>query len=63
MVNELMKLYNTLATIETKGESSITMADCLRFTKKLIDAENRRIEEENRKAAEKVQEPEVLPEE
>jgi hypothetical protein len=33
---ELQKLYNTLLLVETKGESTIAMADCLRFTKQLI---------------------------
>lgn len=28
---EMIKLYNTLLTIETKGEHTKTMADCLRF--------------------------------
>ena len=32
---ELLKLYNTLLTIETKGESTITMTDCLRFVDQL----------------------------
>lgn len=32
---ELLKLYNTLATIETKGDSTKTMADCLRFVEQL----------------------------
>lgn len=32
---ELLKLYNTLLTIETKGESTKTMADCLRFVEQL----------------------------
>ena len=32
---ELLKLYNTLLTIETKGESTITMVDCLRFVDQL----------------------------
>ena len=32
---ELMKLYNTLLTIETKGQSTIIMADCLRFVEQL----------------------------
>lgn len=39
MVNELTKLLNTLATIETKGVSTKTMADCLRFVEQLIEAE------------------------
>lgn len=38
MVNELALLYNTLMTIETKGESTKVMAQCLNFTKQLIDA-------------------------
>lgn len=36
MVNELTKLYNTLATIATKGEDTKTMSDCLRYTEQLI---------------------------
>lgn len=32
---ELMKLYNTLLTIETKGQNTIIMADCLRFVEQL----------------------------
>lgn len=32
---ELMKLYNTLLTIETKGQNTIIMADCLRFIEQL----------------------------
>ena len=39
MLNELTKLLNTLATIETKGVSTKTMADCLRFVEQLIEAE------------------------
>lgn len=40
----LQKLYNTLLLIETKGESTKTMADCLRYTEKMIqqaDAEKK----------------------
>ena len=33
---ELTKLYNTLLTVDTKGESTIVMADCLRFLKQII---------------------------
>lgn len=33
---ELLKLYNTLATIETKGENTKIMADCLRYMEQLI---------------------------
>ena len=39
MVNELIKLLNTLATIETRGVNTKTMADCLRFLENLIEAE------------------------
>lgn len=39
MVNELTKLYNTMMLIETKGENSKTMADCLRFVENLIKSE------------------------
>jgi hypothetical protein len=36
METSLLKLYNTLATIETKGDSTKTMADCLRYVEQLI---------------------------
>ena len=36
MENELTKLYNTLMLIETKGESTKLMAQCLTFTQGLI---------------------------
>lgn len=36
MGEELRRLYNTMITIETKGESTKTMADCLRFVEQLI---------------------------
>ena len=39
MLNDLTKLLNTLATIETKGVSTKTMADCLRFLEQLIESE------------------------
>lgn len=35
MENELIKLYNTLLLIETRGESTKIMADCLRFVEQL----------------------------
>ena len=44
---ELMKLYNTLLTIETKGESTIIMADCLRFIKQLQESVKEPIVSEN----------------
>ena len=36
MVNELRRLYNTLLLIETKGENTKIMAQCLQFTEQLI---------------------------
>ena len=39
MLNDLTKLLNTLATVETKGVSTKAMADCLRFLEQLIEAE------------------------
>ena len=35
MTEKLVKLYNTLSTIETKGEHTKTMADCLRFIERM----------------------------
>ena len=42
MVNELRKLYNTLMLIETKGENTKIMAQCLQFTEQLIVNEQNR---------------------
>lgn len=39
MNENLIKLYNTLLTIETKGSNTKTMADCLRFIEQLISQE------------------------
>ena len=36
MKTKLMKLYNTLVTIETKGESTKIMADCLRYIEAMV---------------------------
>ena len=36
MKENFQKLYNTLALIETKGENTKIMADCLRFMEKMI---------------------------
>lgn len=36
MEDKLRSLYNTLATIETRGNATITMADCLRYLEQLI---------------------------
>jgi hypothetical protein len=37
MVEKLTKLYNTLALIETKGENTKLMAQCLNYTAALIN--------------------------
>lgn len=39
MVEKLTKLRNTLSLIETKGENTKIMAECLRFTEQLIAEE------------------------
>ena len=36
MSNELKKLYNTLLSVETKGESTKIMGMCLQFLENLI---------------------------
>ena len=36
MVNDLSKLYNTLKMIDTKGENTVYMADCIRFLEQII---------------------------
>lgn len=35
-VEKLTKLRNTLSLIETKGENTKIMAECLRFTEQMI---------------------------
>lgn len=39
MVDKLTRLYNTMLLIETKGENTKTMCDCLRFVEALISEE------------------------
>ena len=36
MVEKLTKLHNTLSVIETKGENTKIMADCLRYIERMI---------------------------
>lgn len=36
MKEELINLLNTLTQIETKGQSTILMGDCLRYLEQLI---------------------------
>ena len=51
MVDKLIKLYNTLALIGTKGEDTKTMAQCLVFLEQTIAEEQSKrtapAEEEN----------------
>ena len=45
MENNLKKLYNTMLLIETKGENTKIMAECIKFLEQLI------IEEAKKSAA------------
>lgn len=48
MTNELTKLYNTLLLIETKGENTKIMAQCLQYLEQMIVAErNKSVEPEH----------------
>lgn len=48
MTNELTKLYNTLLLIETKGENTKIMAQCLQYLEQLIVIEqNKPVEPEH----------------
>lgn len=40
MKEDLMRLYNTLILIETKGESTKLMGECLKFTEGMINSMN-----------------------
>ena len=42
MVENLQKLYNTMMLVETKGESTKIMGECLKFTEQLINEERTR---------------------
>lgn len=37
MKDDLTKLFNTMCQIETKGQSTIIMGDCLRYLEQLIN--------------------------
>lgn len=39
MKENLAKLYNTLSLIETKGENTKIMAQCLQFIEQMIQSE------------------------
>ena len=36
-LNQLIRIYNTLTTVSTKGEDTIVMADCLKAFKQSIE--------------------------
>ena len=38
MVENLVRLKNTLMSVETKGNSTVIMADCLRFIDQMVEA-------------------------
>lgn len=38
MVENLMRLKNTLMNVETKGNNTLIMADCLRFIDQMVEA-------------------------
>ena len=42
-INQLIRIYNTLCTVETKGENTIIMGECLRAIQ-LLAAEIKPIE-------------------
>lgn len=42
MENNLRKLYNTILLIETKGESTKIMAECIKFLEQLIEDESKK---------------------
>ena len=52
MFEKLAKLYNTLKTIETKGEGTKTMADCLRFVEQLLAEEQNKQSSDSTEATE-----------
>lgn len=47
MQDEPIKLYNTLKLVETRGDSTVTMADCLRFLGQLIEKSKEKNESVN----------------
>ena len=46
MINELSKLYNTLMLIETKGENTKLMSNCIQYLEGLIAMEQQRMQAE-----------------
>lgn len=60
MTNKLVMLYNTLALVETKGDSSIRMGDCLKYLQQMIqesaEADKKAEEEADESTEDKTQE-------
>lgn len=48
ILNDLIKLHNTMGTIETKGESTKVMCDCLRFLEQKISELSEAAKTENK---------------
>ena len=44
-MEQLIKIYNTMLLIETKGENTLIMADCLRALKDIIISKSEAKEE------------------
>ena len=42
MENNLRKLYNTMLLVETKGENTKIMAECIKFLEQLIADESKK---------------------
>lgn len=45
-IDSLSRIYNTLLLVNTKGEDTIIMADCLRALQNFVLTEKENIEEE-----------------
>lgn len=45
MKEKLTQLYNTLCLIETKGNNTLIMADCLKFLEQCINECNEDVEQ------------------
>lgn len=44
-IDTLMQIYNALGMVSTRGEDTLTMADCLRALREVILALNEEVEE------------------
>ena len=45
-LEQLARIYNTLATISTRGDDTITMGDCLKALRQEIETMNKELQEE-----------------